>query len=378
MLTKTRYYHKILCKSFADFVVRPNAEVRCAILLPEKSDKPVFMWLPVQSGENSKKKFVHSAGNGGKVDDDFGVPEHEDSDRYVLPTKGNIVGGFGSGGHSLILVCGKLRSGELLDHAIQMLARKNKTGCVPNKCVVRFGGEEFARPYKGPLILFGTTKFKFSKTAVDLDTVDLTLALDSLIAGAAPGVKSHIAQKMTGVKVIATAPFFEELQVPKRHPVFTRGTMSKISELLGGQLAVWMYPMGVGAQSSDPASEETHDTPNRNATVLLTCLDPESADFGRVPASFQADQRAMLVVHQAYDLDPTLDVSTLTAFVDLYAEMLPVWLAHLQGMSAEEKTGEIFRMAGKFNELMRETYAARFGKEALDKLLEETRREGGM
>lgn len=294
MLTSVRQFHKVLCKSFADFKERPSEDVRRAIFFPENEDKPRFIWLPVTTIEDYTGKTSPTGSGGVMLDEigatDFGVPKREVEPGYCMPSSTALFGADTSGPHAL--VCGKLRSGEALDHSILAFARKSAS--VPNRCIKKLAKREAekTRVSKGPVIVFGAQKVVLPKTALDLDTIDLTLAMDAMIGMVPPSEVPDFARKITGVKAYNTTPaFLEEVYVPKRHPIFKSGMPSAISELHGTFLQIWWFPAG----GNNDAIPKTAAAASFDPKILHTSLDTTSPDFAAVPESIQDDKRSMLI-----------------------------------------------------------------------------------
>ena len=334
MLTNSRQYHKVLCKSFADFAQRPSQDVRRAIFFPELGDKSHFIWLPVEAksesyGQSKELLTINAA----PYSADLGVPEKDVHAASCLPSEDGPLGKFDVDTSAMLLVCGKLRCGELLDHSIVMLARRDLMKRGPNKSLERLIKQPVNRAmFRGPLIFIGMNKVKLPKYTVDLDTTALTLGMDAIVSLAPAGTVPYHAEKVQAVKVNYTpTPFLEQLEVPKRHPVFKSGKKCEVADLHITPLQLWFYPADSEKTDSTDSSTSAPDAPPFDTKVLHLCVDPTSPDFGHVPASMQADKRSILVAQPPNNLELGLDVDYLCKLGKNYEEKFVPWLSERQG-----------------------------------------------
>lgn len=369
-LTSSRQFHKFLCRAFADFQQRPSPDVRRAILLPDDGTNPRFTWLPVQ-----EKKYIHAAAKARFLNDDgtvnlntdWGVPDFTSNATSYLPGKVNALGHFDIPTKATMLVCGSFCSGNLLDHSVLAMARQNTAGCQPNKCLLRLikKGPPNTELARGPLLLFGMEKVKLPKTTVDLDTTSFTLALNSMVDPVEPGKTPWPAQKVAGVKVNTdtTPPSLEDVQIPKRHPIFTKSTRSAVGDLMQTGLITWAYATKTTASTTKagdtmntPANPS--DTTPLNPKLLHLSLDPSSPDFGTIPPSIQADNCSILVARLPNKGNVGIEVEHLSRFLRLLERKVAPMLqgpgtpeARLRGVDDMakmmwEKTSEWFKGMG--------------------------------
>lgn len=289
-----RQIHKTLCKTFVNFVERPRPNDRRAIFVPEKGDKPYFIWLPVEPETSDRRvpKTVFHAKmrmEGGQAignlvaPDDLGVPDMDAEAQAVPPAKYGPLGRFDHDTMSAVLVCGKLHSGELLDHSIMIMvpSPKHFKEHGPNQCFKRLATQDVdivdSPLCLGPSIIYGMNKANMPTVTVDLDTNALTLALDAVIGLAKVGKVPEHAKKVPAVKVNFTSPpFFEHLEISPRHPAFKSGTWSGIAELVAAPMRTWYYSAGGETKTIASPPSNTSKAPQFDAKVLQTCIDVAS------------------------------------------------------------------------------------------------------
>lgn len=176
-------------------------------------------------------------GDDGGLDPDSGVPNY---DIVFGSALGNFSGLFGSGNPSnrpLDLVVGRRGSGELLNHSIWLQHREIFMTCQQNACVNYMAGGNLGSHFRGVLYIIAMTKVEEPRFMLDVDTGDLSLAIDGLIKYHKKSLdplaylsSPQLPKKVTGVKVSAKEPFFEEVEVPFKHPIFTTGAVSKVKK----------------------------------------------------------------------------------------------------------------------------------------------------
>lgn len=170
----------------------------------------------------------------------LGVPSHDQpAQPRILP---EVEGLTGPGSPEIVdLVVGEKGKGELLDHSIYATGQPKflSHGSTPNRCIQSLTDGKGSDFY-GNLIIYGKSKVASSTVCLDLDTNDLTLALDSLIEyqkriipGMGPLLGPKSQQKVTGVKIERSDDLghdgmplwdFKEVQVPMEHPIFSSGS----------------------------------------------------------------------------------------------------------------------------------------------------------
>lgn len=326
-------FHKTLCKTFADFKERPSPNTRRAIYFPQNGDRPNFIWLPVDPQAQAKQKpnglLVAGKSVDSATESNYGMPKLDKEGGSCLPSDCSPLGKFEDDTMSMALVMGPTRRGEHLDHNIYVIGPRKGRDHVTNMCVLRTAKEP-PHPIipRGPLIVFGMTKVVLPKYTVDLDTNDLTLALDAMVAPWADGATPHFARKVAGVKVHSGAmPFLEDVKVPKRHPIFKSGTLSAIAEFEGKPVQSWFCPVSsVTTPLPTTAVPATFDP-----KVLYTDLDPKSAEFANIPAAIKNDKRNMLIVRP----DAKADIPLTTGLLKILADSL----SHVQVHLADAKSG---------------------------------------
>ena len=246
----------------------------------------------------------------------FDVPEMDKEAECWLPSKKNPIGKWAVDAATVLLVCGKLRSGELLDHSLVLVSRSNPQDYGPNQSLKRLVNRELHPSlFRGPLLMVGMNKVKLPRNTIDLDTTSFTLGLDAAAGVAPPGKIAFHAQKVMAVKVNkhTSPPTFEPLEISKRHPAFKSGTISKIAESNGPTpLQTWSYPASAAKDASIKPSDDTATLVPFDINVLHLCIDPASPDFGRVPTSIREDKRSMLVVRPTNNLGIGLDTTYFT------------------------------------------------------------------
>ena len=259
-------------------------------------------------------------------DKDQGVPENDPEEAFCFPLADKITEFSDASVGQLPLVCGKTGSGELLDHSIRLLHLESFFHLQPNMCLARLAGMDLASRYRGPLALIGLTKVVDPCHTVSLDTRDLTLGLDGLIEcgrksrfGFAYFCMPPLPKKHPGVRVIVTAPSMEDVMVPVRHPIFTNaGNVPPLAELAGMKIRSWQYS-GISTTS---APADLQHTFTDDWKYIYLCIDTNSPDFGRIPATILKEGANMLVTADDGQLRDTAHLVQLCAAFKLMSKRL--------------------------------------------------------
>lgn len=119
------------------------------------------------------------------------------------------------------LVRGDETTGKLLIHSLYLARHENFMGCAPNRSIARIQGEKVVSRWRGPLMLCARN-ISLAPTTLDLDASGFTLAVDSLAEYTRKLAEGDMfvyrptpMKELQGLKVNATAPFYEEVAVPR-------------------------------------------------------------------------------------------------------------------------------------------------------------------
>lgn len=183
----------------------------------------------------------------------FGVPT------FDPPTENSVLGEYDdfmdySSPQMYDLIVGSKGHGELLDHGIAVVGGSSYVfdGSAPNLCIDTITDGK-CREMCGPFFFHGTSKVNDSTVCLDLDTNDLTLAVDALIdwrckRGSYSFLQPRPLKKVMGVKVVKDDTLgkdgllvwkYEEVQVPVKHPVFSEGSELDLSASEGRVLMTY-------------------------------------------------------------------------------------------------------------------------------------------
>lgn len=309
VLQLCRPLHKLLCKQLAGLAPRPGKNFRRAILLPQNASEPCFIWLPVDVIEADDDDDETFNGTGkrkpAEIENirDVGVPAVDLELGSAWPNTTEVLGTVD---YSLKdLVMGKQGSGELVDHSIWLLQRRDFLFQGLNQCLKTLD-LWLASRMGGPIIFCGMTKAQGSTFVVDIDSRDFTLALDGLIryhqlASQNLVMLRPVTKKTKGIKVSAKEPHFQDVEVPRRHPIFTKGTPSTFEPILKNGLRTYRYSsrQHQPAESSSPLLE-----PLNPAAYLRLNLNPTSPTFANIPKALLTDPTSVLVVGNGAFNDP--------------------------------------------------------------------------
>lgn len=305
VLTEARQFHKSLCKKFVQAMKerRPNSNMRLALLIKEGESEPGFCWTPVASGEKSASQYDGDDDDSdilGALAENLGVPIKDNSPVTILPTKASSTGKVIKQKATEMLVCGEQGSGELLSYSIHVAAsRPSVDDAAPNKYLARFFGENITSRYRGNTSLYAMTKVYDSSITVDIDTRGFALALDALATRASLGQTPRIEAK--GVRVNAAKPYYEQIEVPIRHPIFSKGSIARVACMLGDNLLTYKPAAQGGVAALAPSSHPP--APVNPGAWLLLESDILPSNFGSIPAAAKADTRSMLVANSAFAED---------------------------------------------------------------------------
>lgn len=195
------------------------------------------------------------------------------------------------------LITGQLSDGVYLEHTINVMFCADSDNLPRNKCARMVFYDSITSRFRGP-ITFSCSR---GGRIIDIDSKDFTLAMDALLAAERKIVGySPIPKKRTGVKVSKTEPHYQDVKVPLRHPIFVKGTVSKLSRLLKADIRTLKYSTNASTPSPPPAAEG----PLNAAAYLHPNLDVNSPAFGTIPDKLKNDSASVLVVGEG----PTLGV----------------------------------------------------------------------
>ena len=329
--------------------------MRRVIVLPERGTKPYFAWLKVPEGSDAavagaKRRL------GPEMDKEYGVPLWESEEVFVFPEGEEIFGTKLAHPRFVDLVCGKLGSGERLDHSIHLFKRDTAFGSVANRCLARLkkGEAGIGGRYPGPLVFVGMTKVSQPSITVNVDTADFALALDAITlrdrmmeTGAGIAEAMATPKKRQGVKVSSVSPFFEAVNVPTRHPVYVKAPSLPLAKLMGIDLLIHTYRPAATTTSSPAVLTSAVGEPNDPASYLFIDIDKESSLFGTIPAMLEKSSTSLLVAAAGQSsLNPDMlakfcdfiktDVLEVINRVALTPEQRPEVLVNECGKKAEE------------------------------------------
>lgn len=192
--------HKLLCRSFATFQDRPEEGYVRAIVLPEDSKKPCFVWIPVfveeleSKGSDPADESLSSIKDGDADHDSMSIDSEQDErveDMGWEEARANPTGYLDYEGividstdeesaMSSSTTATSIQDEEELGDSVQLRWRGtfNRDGSQPNTCVAYLTNVDVGTRFKGPLELYGVSSTTGS--VVDLDTTFLTLAVKLL------------------------------------------------------------------------------------------------------------------------------------------------------------------------------------------------------
>ena len=172
----------------------------------------------------------------GGIDPDYGIPSEESRARMSLPDlQGLAIFSFDSGlpatADSSKIAVGSPSEGMHLDHTIHVAYRSgfSTDGSSTNLCLENLTDGRSKGHWKGPLLLYCMTKVVTSSNTVDAHASDLSISLEGILHQQGQGM---IQKKIKGVKVDPSKPFFEPIDVPLKHPIFTNGLTSAFCTLV--------------------------------------------------------------------------------------------------------------------------------------------------
>lgn len=226
--------------------------------------------------------------------DAMGVPLADDTNTTFLPRGDMYCGRAMAAGGSSMLVCGSKGHGELLPYSVHVTSGRALLGddAAPNICLARLLGEHAASHWRDSVIIYAMTKVAESYTMVDISTGAFTLALNAMAAETSPAPLPP--KKIRAVSVSAAEPHFQELNVPTAHPLFTKGPLCKVTNLIGGfPMRTYKQPSLTSPGSAIPTTAP--DDPVNPAAWLHLNIDSTSRDFATIPSAIKTDPTTLLV-----------------------------------------------------------------------------------
>ena len=214
------------------------------------------------------------------------------------------------------LVLGKMGAGGRLDHCIYAAVRESfiVDGSLPNNCIRSLSDGE-ARMWGGPIVIYGTPKALNSSSTVDLDTNDLTLAINGLVKyeKLERNYSAYVSQpkplkKVTGVKVSKadgsdengrTIWRFEEVRIPVKHPIFFMGAPSPQELYAGARPLTWLC----GAPRDGGSFKAKHISDLNPAGLVHVNLSEIRGNIATLPAHCWTDRDTLIVLRNKDPLD---------------------------------------------------------------------------
>lgn len=214
------------------------------------------------------------------------------------------------------LVLGKMGAGGRLDHCIYAAVRESfiVDGSLPNNCIRSLSDGETTM-WGGSIVIYGTPKALNSSSTVDLDTNDLTLAINGLVKyeKLERNYSAYVSQpkplkKVTGVKVSKAEGLdengrtiwgFEEVRVPVKHPVFFMGAPSPQELYAGARPLTWLC----GAPGDGGSFKAKHISDLNPAGLVHVNLSEIRGNIATLPAHCSTDRDTLIVLGNKDSLD---------------------------------------------------------------------------
>lgn len=248
------------------------------------------------------------------------------------------------------LVMGKQNSGQLLDHSVWLLQRRDFIMQPRNLCLKQLVDDWLSFRCRGPIVFCGMTKVQDSACVVDIDTRDFTLALDGLAEEHKKILQSYMyrptKKKTKGVKVTVSEPHVRDVSVPIRHPVFIKGQPSELAQLMGIGLRTLSYP-----SSPAQAVPSSLQLPRNLAAYFHVDVGAASPTFGSIPDSINKDSADVLVVTDSTLVDETLLPVTTEMFENYLFTVVQDGVLPVLGDSSEtaqQRLRNVHRMGGMY------------------------------
>lgn len=198
------------------------------------------------------------------------------------------------------LVMGRQGRGQHLDNGIIMAYRDAfmLDRSEYNHSFDYMTGGKADRIWMGPILLYSTNKVVEFDECHDLHASDLTISLEAIthFKGHLNNMTMKPREKIIGVKVNPSAPYFEEVKIPLQHPIFSVGATSEISQKFFVPLRTYISKEA-GIDKST-ASDNASMVP---AAYLHTIIDSKDShytspqDLGKVPQGWMDSTRSVLV-----------------------------------------------------------------------------------
>jgi len=214
--------HKVMCRSFKDFIDRPTPGSRRAILFPANESRPKFIWL-------NKIEHCEEVDVGPLLQGTDAKPSY----RRVFPQH--------------IPVQRSTQLNRDLHHTIILAVREKfiVDGSIQNMSIVRITDGANSHDWRGPMIAYGMKGLVMEQTYTDdLDTFDFKMAVDYLRVYLYEGITSQPSRRagmVQGVIVHCDAdvetcgnPRYEAVDVPTTDAIFRHGAQrSQIADRVG-------------------------------------------------------------------------------------------------------------------------------------------------
>lgn len=268
-------------------------------MLPENSDKPVLIWLPVEDEcDEDDDDYTTEA----QIDfsQDLSVPSHDRKIGLVMPAADSTILGPNSPKEEFeSLVCGKKGCGELLGHSITMMMREDQSTSPLNKCLAALAGD-IALRFCGLIVLLRQSKVENPSITFDITTADFTLALDALTeydkktnGNGTSAVGLDVRKKIPGVKMSQNPQRLEVVEVPVRHPAFTSGALSEVTRITKFPIRIQKY----SARTPVAKASSDDDDKDINVNALCICLEASPPNFCKIATTFPTEDGPVLLVN---------------------------------------------------------------------------------
>lgn len=279
-----------------------------------------------ENGENTRKaaekedmnpfhgmNFLHNYGPE-NFNDDYAIPNRDPRDwPQVWPDFEEVLGTKTPERFPVIM--NVLGSGELFDHCVKIAVREQQEtddDFRSNQCIAELSGGKVDM-WKGPIIIYGTTKVAWSGSCVDLDTNDFSLVVARLVHVQMMGkdsanevCPSPRKQKVMGVKMRLVTEndtnrserfpewISEDVEVPVGLCEGPGVAESLLCKLYDFDLYTKILP------GSQPSKSRGNDIDAPPFAYLALNFDPyvEDAEFVEIPSEWRSATEAIIVRRQ--------------------------------------------------------------------------------
>jgi hypothetical protein len=267
-----RSVHKLLCKEFKNFAVRPQEDMVRAILFPEKEVQPKFVWVKYEDTgyHQTSESYKH-----------LGVHSNSDVERQTFLAN--------------IMQNTNLHHALEISHRFEFLTPS--LGLTKNRCLFKATKQKMPHDWRGPILVHRMTekgdKGKYQDMGMqDLrDTVDCFEAYGNENLREAWNGRGH--NKISAVKIACKGELpsgtekYTSVSIPLPHRILSNKT-SQISELIGIPITAMKYPVDKTWSSWE----------NVEATFLHLDCDPASNFWGFAPMYWQNNVGNVLVCRE--------------------------------------------------------------------------------